>query len=122
VGAAVDRVVDLVHRVHSGPGLRVTPRSNLDRLLAIGRPGWRAHESGGGHAGGRRRAAADGRRFAEVDGLGATVHGLGRGLNQDKEENSANLTRGSLTTMGQRSSRTSATGGRDHGLAWRTGF
>jgi hypothetical protein len=41
------------------------------------------------------------------------------GLDQKKEENGANLTRGSLTTMGERSSRASATSGRDRGLTWR---
>jgi hypothetical protein len=44
------------------------------------------------------------------------------GLDQEKEENGANLTRGSLTTMGQRSSRASATSGQDRGLARRMGF
>jgi hypothetical protein len=43
-------------------------------------------------------------------------------LDQEEGENGANLTRGSLATMGRRSSRASATGRWDRGLARRAWF
>jgi hypothetical protein len=46
--------------------------------------------------------AASGRKLAGDGGLGATVHYLRCGLNREKEEDVAELTRGSLTVVGQR--------------------
>jgi hypothetical protein len=51
--------------------------------------------TGGGAAAAHRRLAGDG-------GLGATVHYLRRGLNREKEEDVAELTRDSLMAVGRR--------------------
>jgi hypothetical protein len=61
-------------------------------------------------AAGRRPAPAAERQrltgdLARYGGLGATVHYLRRGLNREKEEDVAELTRDSLTVVGRRRQR-----------------
>jgi hypothetical protein len=84
----------------------------------------RAHRTApvacGRRAAGRRSAPAAERWRLTGDlvgdgGLGVTVHYLRRGLNREKEEDVAELTRDSLTMVGRRRRRVAVRGGRDHG-------
>jgi hypothetical protein len=86
--------------VHRGPIQGVRPPFDLGCPCPSDGPGrmWVA---------GRRPAPAAERRWFTGDlagdgGLGATVHYLRRGLNREKEEDVAELTRDSLTAMGRR--------------------
>jgi hypothetical protein len=78
--------------------------------------GGRTHATGGGtrpaHGGARRRLR---RKFAGDGDLGATVHHSRRKMDKEKEEDGAELTRGSMTAVGRCRRRAAKRGGRDHG-------
>jgi hypothetical protein len=78
----------------------------------------RMHATGSGarsaRGGARRRLR---RKFAGDCGLGATVHYLRCGLNREKEEDVAELTRDSLTAVGRRRRRAAMRGGRNRGCS-----
>jgi hypothetical protein len=93
------------------------PRSNPCRRFMIGRLRWHASGHTAVDGGAQRRTAVLRRNIAGDGGLGSTVHYLRHGLNMEKEEDVAELTRGSLMTVGRRRRRAAMRGGRDHGCS-----
>jgi hypothetical protein len=115
--AAVDRAMDHGRRVHGGPGPRGIPRSDQAVGFAICGCG-RTHATGGGVQPARSGAQWRLRRkFTGDGGLGARVHYLRRSLSREREEDVADLTKGSFTAVGRRRRRAAMRGGRDHGCS-----